>query len=187
MMGARADGRAHQGDPETEFLQDASVPSPHRWPPGSNGWVFAWRDARLQLGAFDDLGRIFQGVHRATNIPAPPETQPKRVAVDATTVRINLDNKWVLGATHGTDPAAVLLHPRNTTGLRQYFCSIASASRLLFLDYFSRREYSDRTLLETWFQALRGSTASILRSRSSGRHWSSQLALITTASDRISR
>ncbi len=69
---------------------------------------------------------IFQWVHRiADSVPDPPETKPKRVAVDETTVKINgewswlyaaidLDTRLILGVdlfgSHGKDPAAAFLY-----------------------------------------------------------------------------
>ncbi len=70
-------------------------------------------------------GAVWNGVHRLADSGFdPPEAQPKRVAVDETTVKIN--DEWSLYATidtettlildvalfdrHGTDPAAAFLH-----------------------------------------------------------------------------
>ncbi len=112
-------------------------------------------------------------------MPDPPEAQPKRVTADETAVKINgewfwlyaaidLDTKLILGVdlfgSHGTNPAAAFLV--NGFGYQ---------TALARLDLSGRRDYTDRNLIEKWFQTLKMRIDcfhnSWLGSRSNVRPW----------------
>jgi len=118
---------------------------------------------------------IWQWVHRvADSVPDPPEAKPKRVAVDETAVKINgelcwvyaaidLDSKLILDAElfgrHGTDPVAAFLHRltekhdlSETVFLVDGFGYETALARL---GLSGRRNYTDRNLIEKWFQTLK--------------------------------
>mgnify|MGYP002760782390 CR=1 FL=1 len=118
---------------------------------------------------------IWQWVHQvADSVPDPPEAKPKRVAVDETAVKINgelcwvyaaidLDSKLILDAElfgrHGTDPAAAFLHRlaekhdlSETVFLVDGFGYETALARL---GLSGRRNYTDRNLIEKWFQTLK--------------------------------
>ncbi|SNR67621.1 Transposase (or an inactivated derivative) [Halorubrum vacuolatum] len=118
---------------------------------------------------------IFQWVPRvADSVPDPPEAKPKRVAVDETSVKINgkwswlyaaidLDTKVILAVnlfvSHGTDPVATFLH--------RLFEKHDLSEAVFLVDGFGyetafarlglsgRRDYTDRSLIEKWFQTLK--------------------------------
>ena len=118
---------------------------------------------------------IFQWVHRvADSVPDPPEAQPKRVAVDETAVKINgelswlyaaidLDTKLILGVdlfgTHGTDPAAAFLHrlseKHDLSEAVFLVDGFGYQTALARLGLSGRRDYTDRNLIEKWFQTLK--------------------------------
>jgi len=118
---------------------------------------------------------IWQWVHQVSDsVPDPPEAKPKWVAVDETAVKINgelcwvyaaidLDSKLILDAElfgrHGTDPAAAFLHRltekhdlSETVFLVDGFGYETALARL---GLSGRRDYTDRNLIEKWFQTLK--------------------------------
>ncbi len=118
---------------------------------------------------------IWQWVHQISDsVPDPPEVKPKRVAVDETAVKINgelcwlyaaidLESKLILDAElfgrHGTDPAAAFLHRlaekhdlSETVFLVDGFGYQTGLARL---GLRGRRNYTDRNLIEKWFQTLK--------------------------------
>jgi len=142
---------------------------------------------------------IWQWVHQvADSIPDPPEVKPKRVAVDETAVKINgelcwlyaaidLESKLILDAEllgrHGTDPAAAFLHRlaekhdlSETVFLVDGFGYQTALARL---GLRGRRDYTDRNLIEKWFQTLKQRIDrfyhSWVGSRRSVRQWIEQL------------
>ena len=141
---------------------------------------------------------IWQWVHQvADSIPDPPEVKPKRVAVDETAVKINgelcwlyaaidLESKLILDAElfgrHGTDPAAAFLHRlaekhdlSETVFLVDGFGYQTALARL---GLRGRRDYTDRNLIEKWFQTLKQRidrfSHSWVGSRRSVRQWIEQ-------------
>ncbi len=121
---------------------------------------------------------IWQWVHQISDsVPDPPEVKPKRVAIDETAVKINgelcwlyaaidLESKFILDAElfgrHGTDPAAAFL-PRlsekhdlsDTVFLVDGFGYQTALARLGLRGH---RDYTDRNLIEKWFQILKQRT-----------------------------
>jgi len=118
---------------------------------------------------------IWQWVHQiADSVSDPPEAKPKRVAVDETAVKINgelcwlyaaidLESKLILDAElfgrHGTDPAAAFLHRlaekhdlSETVFLVDGFGYQTALARLGLRGH---RDYTDRNLIEKWFQTLK--------------------------------
>jgi putative transposase len=114
------------------------------------------------LGVQRSHQAVWQWVHQIADTGhTPPEAQPKRVAVDETAVKINgewswlyaaidLDTKLILGVdlfgTHGTDPAAALLH-----GLSEAVFLVGGfgyKTDIARLGLSGRREYTDRNLIE---------------------------------------
>jgi len=118
---------------------------------------------------------IWQWVHQVSDsVPDPPEAKPKWVAVDETAVKINGDLCWVYAAIdldsklildaelfgrHGTDPAAAFLHRltekhdlSETVFLVDGFSYETALARL---GLSGRRDYTDRNLIEKWFQTLK--------------------------------
>ncbi len=118
---------------------------------------------------------IWQWVHQVSDsVPDPPEAKPKRVAVDETAVKINgelcwlyaaidLESKLILDAElfgrHGTDPAAAFLHRlaekhdlSETVFLVDGFGYQTALARLGLRGH---RNYTDRNLIEKWFQTLK--------------------------------
>ncbi len=186
MLGARADGDARQGV---------------RRPAPSTGCSIRETQAILRLfGVQRSHQAIFQWVHRvADSDPDPPEAKPKWVAVDKTAVKINggwswlytaidLDTKLILGVglfgRYVTDPAAAFLHGL----LEKHELSEAVflvdgfgyQTALARLGLSSRRDYTDRNLIEKWFQTLKMRIDrfhnSWVGNRSSARRWCSQFA-----------
>ncbi len=128
-----------------------------------------------ELGVERSHGAVWNWVHRiADSVPDPPSAQPTRVAVDETAVKINgelcwvyaaidLDSKLILDAElfgrHGTDPAAAFLHRltekhdlSETVFLVDGFGYETTLARL---GLSGRRNYTDRNLIEKWFQTLK--------------------------------
>jgi putative transposase len=127
------------------------------------------------LGVERSFQAIFQWVHRlADSVADPPTAQPRRVAVDETAVKINGKRSWLYAAIdldtkvildvalferHGTDPAAAFLH-----GVcEKHDCSDAVflADAFGYRTAFSRLglngqvDYTDRNLIEKWFQTFK--------------------------------
>ena len=143
---------------------------------------------------------IFQWVHRvADSVPDPPEAKPKRVAVDETAVKINgewsrlyaaidLDTKLILGVDlfgrHGTDSAAAFLHglseKHDLSEAVFLVDGFVYQTALAQLGLSGRRDYTDRNLIEKWFQTLKMGIDrfhnSWVGSRSSVRRWCAQFA-----------
>jgi len=143
---------------------------------------------------------IFQWVHRvADSVPDPPEAQPKRVAVDETGVKINgewswlyttidLDTKLILGVDlfgrHGTDPAAAFLHglseKHDVSEAVFLVDGFGYQTALARLGLSGRRDYTDRSLIEKWFQTLKTRIDRFYNlwvgNRSSVRRWCLQFA-----------
>ena len=117
---------------------------------------------------------IFQWVHRvADSVPDPPDAKPKRVAVDEAAVKINgewswlyaaidLDTKLIWGVdlfeSHGTDPAAAFLHglseKHDLSEAVFLVDGFGYQTALARLGLSGRRDYTDRNLIEKWFQTL---------------------------------
>ncbi len=127
------------------------------------------------LGVDRSFQAIFQWVHRlADSVSDPPSAQPKRVAVDETAVKINGEWSWLYAAIdvetklildvalfkrHGTDPAAAFLHGltekhdlSEAVFLVDQFGYRTALSRL---GLSGRVDYTDRNLIEKWFQTLK--------------------------------
>jgi len=140
-------------------------------------------------------GAVWNWVHQvADSVPDPPEAQPKRVAVDETAVKINGEWSWLYAAIdtetklildvavfgrHGTDPAAAFLSRlaekhdlSNTTFLVDQFGYRTALARL---GLSGRVDYTDRNLIEKWFQTLKMRLdrfhTSWVGSRRSAHHW----------------
>jgi putative transposase len=127
------------------------------------------------LGVERSFQAIFQWVHRlADSLPDPPMAKPRRVAVDETAVKINgkwswlyaaidLDTKLILDVAlferHGTDPAAEFLHgvTEKHDCSEAVFLSDAFGYRTAFyrLGINGRVDYTDRNLIEKWFQTFK--------------------------------
>jgi len=143
---------------------------------------------------------IFQWAHRvADSVPDPPEAKPKRVVVDETAVKINGDRSWLYAAidldtklilgvdlfgSHGTDPAAAFLHGLSEKHDLSEAVFLVNGfgyqTSLARLGLSGRRDYTDRNLMEKWFQTLKMRIGrfhnSWVGSRSSVRRWCLQFA-----------
>ena len=133
-------------------------------------------EAILQLFGVDrSFQAIFKWVHRlADSVSDPPSAKPKRVAVDETAVKINGDWSWLYAAIdvettlildvalfkrHETDPAAAFLHGLNekhdlseAVFLVDQYGYRTALSRL---GLNGRVDYTNRNLIEQWFQTLK--------------------------------
>ncbi|WP_435358601.1 IS6 family transposase [Haloarchaeobius sp. DFWS5] len=127
------------------------------------------------LGVELSFQAIFQWVHRLSDsLSNPPKAKPRRVAVDETAIKINgewpwmyaaidLDTKLVLDATlfkrHGTNPAAAFLfglaEKHDLSDAVFLVDQFSYRTALARLGLNSRVDYTDRNLIEKWFQTLR--------------------------------
>jgi len=151
---------------------------------------------------------ICQWVHRVgDSVGDPPTAKPSRVAVDETTIKINDEWSWLYAAIdldtklildvelfgrHGTDPAAAFLHGlgerhdiSDAVFLVDQFGYRTALSRL---GLNGRVDYTDRNLVEKWFQTLKMRIDrfhnSWVGSRASAREWFEQFVHYNN-SDRI--
>ena len=127
------------------------------------------------LGVKRSFQAIHQWVHRVADSGGdPPMAQPRRVGVDETAVKINGEWSWLYAAIdldtklilhvavferHGIDPAAAFLHEvtekhdcSNTVFLADAFGYRTAFARL---GLTGRVDYSERNLIEKWFQTLK--------------------------------
>ena len=133
-------------------------------------------EAILQLLGVDrSFQAIFQWVHRlADSVSDPPSAQPKRVAVDETAVKTNGEWSWLYAAIdveaklildvalfkrHGTDPAAAFLHrlteKHDLSEAMFLVDQFGYRTALSRLGLSGRVDYTDRNLIEKWFQTLK--------------------------------
>jgi len=127
------------------------------------------------LGVDRSFQAIWQWVHRLSDsLPDPPTAKPRRVAVDETAVKINGEQSWLYAAIdldtklildvalfdqHGTDPAAAFLHgiTEKHDCSEAVFLTDAFGYRTAFfrLGINGRVDYTDRNLIEKWFQTFK--------------------------------
>ncbi|QCW05090.1 IS6 family transposase (plasmid) [Natrinema pallidum] len=128
-----------------------------------------------ELGVERSHGAVWNWVHRLVDSGCdPPEAQLKRVAVDETAVKINGEWSWLYAAIdtetklildialfgqHGTDPAAAFLHrldERHDLSEAEFLVDQFGYRIVLSRVGLSGRvNYTDRTLIEKWFQTLK--------------------------------
>jgi putative transposase len=150
------------------------------------------------LGVQRSHGAVWNWVHRLSDSGCdPPTTQPSRVAVDETAVKINGEWSWLYAAIdidtklildvalfgrHGTDPAAAFLQKlqeKHDLSEAEFLVDqFGYRTALTRLGLSGRVNYTDRNLIEKWFHTLKMRIdrfhTSWVGSRASAREWIEQ-------------